>query len=112
MGLSKTLSLCQRRLRGDWLRTFGHPLVLLESSQGEQIYRAARIVTLSAPRLSLIVPKGIHHIRKVLPEILEDGENALTSLSRPRGSVVVGSNGMDASHLRLRLRWEASIPLL
>lgn len=28
---SKTLSLCQRRLPGDWRERFGHPLVLLET---------------------------------------------------------------------------------
>jgi hypothetical protein len=43
---SKTLSLCQRRLPGDWLTHFGHPLLLLETFVDPQrfhgtVYRAA-----------------------------------------------------------------------
>ncbi len=43
---SRTLSLCQRRLPGDWLASFGHPLVLLETFVDPQrfagtIYKAA-----------------------------------------------------------------------
>ncbi len=43
---SRTLSLCQRRLPGDWLETFGHPLLLLETFVDPQrfkgtLYKAA-----------------------------------------------------------------------
>lgn len=43
---SRTLSLCQKRLPDDWLSTFGHPLVLLETFVDPQrfagtIYKAA-----------------------------------------------------------------------
>jgi len=43
---SRTLSLCQKRFPGDWLATFGHPLVLLETFVDPQrfagtIYKAA-----------------------------------------------------------------------
>ena len=43
---SKILALCQRRLPGDWLQRFGHPLLLLETFVDPQrfhgtVYRAA-----------------------------------------------------------------------
>ena len=43
---SKVLALCQRRLPGDWLERFGHPLLLLETFVDPQrfhgtVYRAA-----------------------------------------------------------------------
>ena len=43
---SRTLSLCQKRLPEDWLKTFGHPLVLLETFVDPQrfagtLYKAA-----------------------------------------------------------------------
>ena len=43
---TRTLSLCQRRLPGDWLEIFGHPLVLLETFVDPQrfqgtLYKAA-----------------------------------------------------------------------
>ena len=43
---SKVLGLCQRRLPGDWLQRFGHPLLLLETFVDPQrfhgtVYRAA-----------------------------------------------------------------------
>ncbi len=43
---SRILSLCQKRLPGDWLKTFGHPLMLLETFVDPQrfsgtIYKAA-----------------------------------------------------------------------
>ncbi|MCP4391577.1 MAG: DUF4338 domain-containing protein [Gammaproteobacteria bacterium] len=43
---SRTLSLCQKRLSGDWLERFGHPLLLLETFVDPQrfagtIYKAA-----------------------------------------------------------------------
>jgi len=43
---SRTLALCQKRLPGDWLERFGHPLVLLETFVDPQrftgtIYKAA-----------------------------------------------------------------------
>ena len=43
---TRTLSLCHRRLPGDWQRTFGHPLVLLETFVDPQrfqgtLYKAA-----------------------------------------------------------------------
>jgi hypothetical protein len=46
---SKTLSLCQRRLRSDWVYRFGHPLVLLETFVDPQrfqgtVYQAANWV--------------------------------------------------------------------
>jgi len=46
---SKTLSLCQRRLRNDWMHRFGHPLVLLETFVDPQrfqgtVYQAANWV--------------------------------------------------------------------
>ena len=48
---SKTLSLCQRRLGSDWVRRFGHPLVLLETFVDPErfqgtVYRAANWVCL------------------------------------------------------------------
>lgn len=46
---SRVLSLCQRRLAGDWEATFGHPVVLLETFVDPQrfrgtVYRAANWV--------------------------------------------------------------------
>ncbi len=52
---SKTLSLCQRRLPGDWRERFGHPLVLLETFVDPErfqgtVYRAANWAYLGETR--------------------------------------------------------------
>lgn len=36
---SRTLALCERRLGGDWLETFGHPILLLETFVDPQRHR-------------------------------------------------------------------------
>lgn len=52
---SKTLSLCERRLPGDWQARFGHPLVLLETFVDPErfrgtVYRAANWLDLGQSR--------------------------------------------------------------
>ena len=52
---SRTLALCEKRIRHDWLERFGHPLLLLETFVDPQryqgtVYKAANWVCLGSTR--------------------------------------------------------------
>ncbi|MFH1481734.1 MAG: Druantia anti-phage system protein DruA [Pseudomonadota bacterium] len=60
---SRILSLCQRRLQGDWQETFGHPIVLLETFVDPQrfqgtVYKAANWVYVGNTKGFRRTPQG------------------------------------------------------
>jgi hypothetical protein len=55
---SRILALCERRLSADWLETFGHPIVLLETFVDPRrhrgtLYRAANWIEVGATRAAI-----------------------------------------------------------
>ncbi|MCI0628709.1 MAG: DUF4338 domain-containing protein [Acidobacteria bacterium] len=118
---SKTLSLCQKRLPGDWRERFGHPLVLLETFvdperfQGS-VYQAANWVGLGETRGFRRTRGGYspsaQSPKRVFVKALQ--ADARQVLSRPRLNPIyrtgVPKLMLTAEHMRSLPEYFADIP--
>lgn len=119
---SRILSLCQNRLSSDWQKSFGHPLVLLETFVDPQyfhgtVYRAANWLHVGQTRGFRRTGKGcsakIHTPKMVFVKPLQP--NAPVLLSRPSFEPPCHTGGgtkimLTAEHMRSLPQLFADIP--
>lgn len=93
---SATLGLCRKRIPGDWLRTFGHPLLLLETFVDPQRFKGT--VYKAANWSFLGFTKGFRRIREGYSNTAKSPKMVFVQPLRPDARVILSQPVLDKNY--------------